>query len=82
MSPPSPAVTVSSGRGFMGFLLQAWGTPGRQTAGTFVSIPPRSKLMACLEEADTVTHADKSPKRNLSFVWKAPARPAGDVRFL
>lgn len=33
-------------------------------------------------EADTVTHADKSPRRSLAFVWKAPAQPVGDVRFL
>ncbi|KAM6148032.1 reelin domain-containing protein 1 [Erethizon dorsatum] len=75
-------VSVRSSRDFMGFLLQAWRTSERQTAGTFVFIPPRSKLMTCLEEADTVTHSDKSPKRNLSFVWKAPAQPVGDVRFL
>ncbi|XP_005386897.1 PREDICTED: uncharacterized protein LOC102010393 [Chinchilla lanigera] len=75
-------VTVRSSRDFMGFLLQARSASEHQTAGTFVFIPPHSRLMTCLEEADTVTHADKSPKRNLSFVWKAPALPVGDIRFL
>nr|XP_012803618.2 reelin domain-containing protein 1 [Jaculus jaculus] len=75
-------VSVRSSRDFMGFLLQARAVSGGQIAGTFVFVPPRCKLMACAEEADTVTHSDKSLKRNLSFVWKAPAQPAGDIRFL
>ncbi|XP_045406627.1 reelin domain-containing protein 1 [Lemur catta] len=75
-------VTVRSSRDFMGFLLQARRVSDHQIAGTFVFIPPRSKLMTCSEEADAVTHSDKSPKRNLSFVWKAPAQPVGDIRFL
>ncbi|XP_062963693.1 reelin domain-containing protein 1 [Cynocephalus volans] len=75
-------VTVSSRRDFMGFLLQARRVSDRQIAGTFVFIPPHSKPMTCLEEADAVTHSDKSPKRKLSFVWKAPAQPVGDVHFL
>lgn len=78
----SVAVMVRSSLEFMGFLLQARRVSDHQTAGTFAFIPPRSKLMACFEEADTVTHSDKSPKRNLSFVWKAPAQPVGDIRFL
>ncbi|KAM5307290.1 LOW QUALITY PROTEIN: reelin domain-containing protein 1 [Glossophaga mutica] len=75
-------VTVRSGCDFVGFLLQAQRASGHQTAGTFLLIPPCSKLMACFEEADTVTHSDKSRKRSLSFVWKAPAQPMGDIRFL
>ncbi|XP_047422725.1 reelin domain-containing protein 1 isoform X1 [Sciurus carolinensis] len=75
-------VLVRSSLDFMGFLLQARRLSDHQTAGTFVFIPPRSKLMTCFEEADAVTHSDKSPKRNLSFVWKAPAQPLGDIRFL
>ncbi|XP_014635675.1 PREDICTED: uncharacterized protein LOC101397299 [Ceratotherium simum simum] len=75
-------VTVRSSRNFMGFLLQARRVSDHQIAGTFVFIPPHSKLMTCFEEADTVTHSDKSRKRNLSFEWKAPAQPVGDVRFL
>lgn len=78
----SVAVTVRSGRDFMGFLLQARRVSDHQIAGTFVFIPPNSKLMTCFGEADAVTHSDKSPKRNLSFVWKAPAQPMGDIRFL
>ncbi|XP_046315077.1 reelin domain-containing protein 1 [Marmota monax] len=75
-------VTVRSSLDFMGFLLQARRVSDHQTAGTFVLIPPRSQLITCFEEADAVTHSDKSPKRNLSFVWKAPAEPVGDIRFL
>nr|XP_012639219.1 uncharacterized protein LOC105881842 isoform X2 [Microcebus murinus] len=75
-------VIVRSSRDFMGFLLQARRVSDHQIAGTFVFIPPRSKLMTCSEEADSVTHSDKSPKRNLSFLWKAPTQPVGDVRFL
>ncbi|KAF6096620.1 reeler domain containing 1 [Phyllostomus discolor] len=75
-------VTVRSGRDFMGFLLQAQTASGHRTASTFLLVPPRSKLMACFGEADTVTHADKFRKRTLSFVWKAPAQPVGDIRFL
>ncbi|XP_057581806.1 reelin domain-containing protein 1 [Hippopotamus amphibius kiboko] len=76
------SVAVRSSRDFTGFLLQARRVSDHQIAGTFVFIPSHSKPMACFEEADTVTHADKSRKRNLSFEWRAPAQPAGDVRFL
>ncbi|KAM9750243.1 reelin domain-containing protein 1 [Dama dama] len=81
----SPGATVSvavrSSRDFMGFLLQARRVSDHQIAGTFVFIPPHSKLIACFEEADTVTHADKSRKRNLAFEWRAPAQPVGSIRF-
>uniref|UniRef100_A0A8B9X2H5 Reeler domain containing 1 n=1 Tax=Bos mutus grunniens TaxID=30521 RepID=A0A8B9X2H5_BOSMU len=75
------SVAVRSSRDFMGFLLQARRVSDHQIAGTFVSIPPHSKLITCFEEADTVTHADKSRKRNLSFEWRAPAQPVGNIRF-
>ncbi|KAJ8782421.1 hypothetical protein J1605_010129 [Eschrichtius robustus] len=78
----SVEVAVRSSRDFMGFLLQARRESDHQIAGTFVFIPPHSKPMACFEEADTVTHVDKSRKRNLSFAWQAPAHPVGDIRFL
>ncbi|XP_067408101.1 reelin domain-containing protein 1 [Emydura macquarii macquarii] len=74
-------VTVRSTRDFMGFLLQARRVSNDQVAGTFVFIPPGSKLLTCFEDGDTVTHSDKSLKRNLSFVWKAPAQPIGDIKF-
>ncbi|XP_048364644.1 reelin domain-containing protein 1 isoform X2 [Sphaerodactylus townsendi] len=74
-------VTVRSTRDFMGFMLQARRVSNDQIAGTFVYIPPGSKLLACFEDGDTVTHSDKSLKRNLSFVWKAPDQPIGDIRF-
>ncbi|XP_065592112.1 reelin domain-containing protein 1 [Cyrtonyx montezumae] len=74
-------VTVRSSRDFMGFLLQARKVSNDETAGTFVFIPPGSKLLSCFEDGDTVTHSDKSLKRNLSFVWKAPDRPIGDIKF-
>ncbi|XP_011904534.1 PREDICTED: uncharacterized protein LOC105580745 isoform X4 [Cercocebus atys] len=75
-------LTVRSSRDFMGFLLQARRVSDHQIAGTFVFIPPHSKLMTCFQEADAVTHSDKSLKRNLSFLWKAPAQPVGDIKFL
>ncbi|XP_061440003.1 reelin domain-containing protein 1 isoform X2 [Rhineura floridana] len=65
----------------MGFMLQARRVSNDQIAGTFVYIPPGSKLLTCFEDGDTVTHSDKSLKRNLSFVWKAPDQPIGDIRF-
>ncbi|CAI5784279.1 Reelin domain-containing protein [Podarcis lilfordi] len=74
-------VTVRSTRDFMGFMLQARRVSNDQIAGTFVYIPPGSKLLTCFEDGDTVTHSDKSLKRNLSFVWKAPDQPIGDIRF-
>nr|XP_008110236.2 PREDICTED: ferric-chelate reductase 1 [Anolis carolinensis] len=74
-------VTVRSTRDFMGFMLQARRVLNDQIAGTFVYIPPGSKLLTCFEDGDTVTHSDKSLKRNLSFVWKAPDQPIGDIRF-
>lgn len=76
------AVTVRSSRDFMGFLLQARKVSNDEIAGTFVFIPPGSKLLTCFEDGDTVTHSDKSLKRNLSFVWKAPDQPIGDIKFL
>ncbi|XP_051025270.1 LOW QUALITY PROTEIN: reelin domain-containing protein 1 [Acomys russatus] len=75
-------VSVRSSRHFMGFLLQARTVADHQIAGTFVFTPRHSKLMACFEEADTVTHSDKSPKRKLLFMWKAPGHAVGDIRFL
>ncbi|XP_074677606.1 reelin domain-containing protein 1 [Strix aluco] len=75
------AVTVRSTRDFMGFLLQARKVSNDEIAGTFVFIPPGSKLLTCFEDGDTVTHSDKSLKRNLSFVWKAPDQPIGDIKF-
>uniref|UniRef100_A0A8C6XLB8 Reeler domain containing 1 n=1 Tax=Naja naja TaxID=35670 RepID=A0A8C6XLB8_NAJNA len=74
-------VTIRSSRDFMGFMLQARRVLNDQIAGTFVYIPPGSKLQTCFEDGDTVTHSDKSLKRNLSFVWKAPDQPIGDIRF-
>ncbi|XP_042195938.1 reelin domain-containing protein 1-like [Callorhinchus milii] len=74
-------VTVRSTRDFMGFLIQARRVADDRIAGTFILISPGSKLLRCFEEGDTVTHSDKTLKRNLSFVWKAPDRPAGDIKF-
>nr|XP_033785151.1 reelin domain-containing protein 1 [Geotrypetes seraphini] len=74
-------VTLRSTRDFMGFLLQARRVSNDEVAGTFVFIPPGSKLLSCFEDGDSVTHSDKSLKRNLSFVWKAPDQPVGDIKF-
>ncbi|XP_077135403.1 reelin domain-containing protein 1 [Ranitomeya variabilis] len=74
-------VTLKSTRDFMGFFLQARRISNDQVAGSFVLIPPGSKLLRCFEDGDTVTHSDKSLKRNLSFVWKSPDQPVGDIKF-
>ncbi|KAM9329511.1 reelin domain-containing protein 1 [Gastrophryne carolinensis] len=74
-------VTVRSTRDFMGFFLQARRVLNDQVAGSFVFIPPGSKLLRCFEDGDTVTHSDKSLKRNLSFVWRSPDQPVGDIKF-
>ncbi|XP_071609821.1 reelin domain-containing protein 1 isoform X1 [Heliangelus exortis] len=74
-------VAVRSTRDFMGFLLQARKVSNDKIVGTFIFIPPGSKLLTCSEDGDTVTHSDKSLKRNLSFVWKAPDQPIGDIKF-
>ncbi|XP_041128331.1 reelin domain-containing protein 1-like [Polyodon spathula] len=74
-------VVVRSSRNFMGFLIQARRVTDDHITGSFVVAPPGSKLLSCLEEGDTVTHSDKSLKRNLSFVWRAPDHPSGDIRF-
>ncbi|NXN87313.1 RELD1 protein, partial [Bombycilla garrulus] len=74
-------VTVRSTRDYMGFMLQARKVSNNEIAGTFIFLPPSSKLLTCFEDGDTVTHSDKSLKRNLSFVWKAPDQPIGDIKF-
>ncbi|KAM4900207.1 reelin domain-containing protein 1 [Sylvia borin] len=74
-------VTVRSTRDYMGFMLQARKVSNNKIAGTFIFPPPGSKLLTCSEDGDTVTHSDKSLKRNLSFVWKAPDQPIGDIKF-
>uniref|UniRef100_A0A803TG82 Reeler domain containing 1 n=1 Tax=Anolis carolinensis TaxID=28377 RepID=A0A803TG82_ANOCA len=43
-------VTVRSTRDFMGFMLQARRVLNDQIAGTFVYIPPGSKLLTCFED--------------------------------
>ncbi|XP_078081041.1 reeler domain containing 1 [Mustelus asterias] len=74
-------VTIRSTRDFMGFLLQARRVADDQVAGTFILNSSGSKLLKCSEDGDTVTHSDKSLKRNLSFVWKAPDQLKGDIKF-
>ncbi|XP_067876582.1 reelin domain-containing protein 1-like [Heterodontus francisci] len=74
-------VTIRSTRDFMGFLMQARRVADDRVAGTFILISSGSKLLTCSEDGDTVTHSDKSLKRNLSFVWKAPDQLTGDIRF-
>ncbi|XP_061525697.1 reelin domain-containing protein 1-like [Phycodurus eques] len=88
-------VTVRSSRDFMGFLLQARsgvdpeagaaaGSPAEGpvlVGGSWTLAPPGTHTLRCLSEGDTLTHSDKQLKRNLSFVWRAPDAPVGDVRF-
>nr|XP_057924522.1 uncharacterized protein LOC131126232 [Doryrhamphus excisus] len=49
--------------------------------GSWTLTPPGTHTLRCLSEGDTLTHSDKQLKRNLSFVWRAPDAPVGDVRF-
>ncbi|XP_040929086.1 uncharacterized protein LOC114843610 [Betta splendens] len=49
--------------------------------GAWVLTPPGTHALRCLSDADTLTHSDKQLKRNLSFVWRAPDAPVGDIRF-
>lgn len=49
--------------------------------GSWTVIPPGTHTLRCLSEGDTITHSDKQLKRNLSFVWRAPDAPMGDIRF-
>ncbi|XP_074555308.1 uncharacterized protein reeld1 [Halichoeres trimaculatus] len=90
-------VTVRSSRDFMGFLLQARSVEGTRTGaktgvrstslgpvlvgGSWVLTPPGTHILRCFTAGDTLTHSDKQLKRNLSFVWKAPDVPMGDVKF-
>uniref|UniRef100_A0A8C4GYP8 Reelin domain-containing protein n=1 Tax=Dicentrarchus labrax TaxID=13489 RepID=A0A8C4GYP8_DICLA len=73
-------VTVRSSRDFMGFLLQARSVKVLM-GGSWTLTPPGTHTLRCLSEGDTLTHSDKQLKRNLSFVWRAPDVPMGDIRF-
>ncbi|XP_013859552.1 mucin-2 [Austrofundulus limnaeus] len=50
--------------------------------GSWILTPPGTHTLHCLSEGDTITHSDKQLKRNLSFVWRAPDVPMGDIRFI
>ncbi|KAG7461380.1 hypothetical protein JOB18_003431 [Solea senegalensis] len=49
--------------------------------GSWTFTPPGTHTLHCLSEGDTLTHSDKQLKRNLSFVWRAPDVPMGDIQF-
>ncbi|XP_076019031.1 reeler domain containing 1 isoform X2 [Genypterus blacodes] len=49
--------------------------------GSWALTPPGTHTLRCLSEGDTLTHSDKQLKRNLSFVWRAPDEPMGDIQF-
>ncbi|KAA0706529.1 hypothetical protein E1301_Tti020739 [Triplophysa tibetana] len=75
-------VTVQTSRAFMGFLLQARSVlEDRVIGGEFTLHPPSTHTLSCVSPDDTVTHSDKMMKRNLSFSWRAPPQPSGDLRF-
>ncbi|XP_073331659.1 reelin domain-containing protein 1-like [Pagrus major] len=74
-------VTVRSTRDFMGFLLQARRLGPVLVGGSWALTPPGTHTLHCLSEGDTLTHSDKQLKRNLSFVWRTPDRPMGNIRF-
>uniref|UniRef100_A0AAV2KMN9 Reelin domain-containing protein n=1 Tax=Knipowitschia caucasica TaxID=637954 RepID=A0AAV2KMN9_KNICA len=59
----------------------AGGLGGILLGGSWTLTPPGTHTVRCFSDEDTVTHSDKQPKRNLSFVWRAPDRSIGDVRF-
>ncbi|KAF4096287.1 hypothetical protein G5714_022256 [Onychostoma macrolepis] len=66
----------------MGFLLQARSVlEDRVVGGEFTLHPPSTHTLSCLSTDDTITHSDKMLKRNLSFSWRAPTQPSGDLRF-
>ncbi|XP_042073452.1 reelin domain-containing protein 1-like [Haplochromis burtoni] len=75
------ALMVRSSRDFMGFLLQSRRQGPLLVGGSWILTPPGTHTLCCLSEGDTVTHSDKQLKRNLSFVWRAPDSPVGDIRF-
>lgn len=54
---------------------------GPVLVGSWTLTPPGTHTLHCLSEDDTLTHSDKQLKRNLSFVWRAPDPPMGDIRF-
>ncbi|XP_062372005.1 reelin domain-containing protein 1-like [Sardina pilchardus] len=81
---PQQTLTVSlrSARPFMGFLLQARALRDDAVVlGEFLRPPPGTQRTRCLQDGDTLTHADKQLKRNMSFTWRAPQQPSGDLRF-
>ena len=49
--------------------------------GSWTLTPPGTHTLRCLSDGDTLTHSDKQLKRNLSFVWRAPDVPMGDIKF-
>lgn len=49
--------------------------------GSWALTSPGTHTLRCLSEGDTLTHSDKQLKRNLSFVWRAPDEPMGDIQF-
>lgn len=85
------ARTVEGARGGAGVGVKARTGPGagvRPTrlgpvlvGGSWTLAPPGTHTLRCLSEGDTLTHSDKQLKRNLSFVWRAPDAPMGDIRF-
>ncbi|XP_059891866.1 mucin-2-like [Gadus macrocephalus] len=84
---PTTSVTVRSSRDFMGFLLQARGAGGPEggsrlgMSGSWSLTPPGTHTLGCFSPGDSLTHSDKQLKRNLSFVWRAPDHPLGDIQF-
>uniref|UniRef100_A0A3Q3IYQ1 Reelin domain-containing protein n=1 Tax=Monopterus albus TaxID=43700 RepID=A0A3Q3IYQ1_MONAL len=71
-------VTVRTSRDFMGFLLQARSV---DVGGSWTFTAPGTHTLRCFSDGDTLTHSDKQLKRNLSFVWRAPDAPMGDIQF-
>ncbi|XP_041841113.1 mucin-5AC-like [Melanotaenia boesemani] len=75
----SVEVTKSSARGRAGIKSMRLGL--LLVGGSWILTPPGTHTLHCFSEDDTVTHSNKQRKRNLSFIWRAPDEPMGDVQF-
>ncbi|KAI0227500.1 hypothetical protein LSAT2_022024 [Lamellibrachia satsuma] len=69
-----------SGTDIMGFVIHAC-DDNDSVVGSFADLPPLTTTIACREEGDTWSHADKSLKTDLEANWVPPPRFTGPVQF-
>ncbi|KAL1474912.1 hypothetical protein MTO96_037668 [Rhipicephalus appendiculatus] len=67
---------LAKGSYFRGFLVKALDEQGKDV-GRFLAGPSYKMLTTC----SGATHKSKNNKRDVKFVWKAPADKSGSVRF-